>query len=172
MSKSKIEEFFRDVPKDGVFVRSPYNYDRDAASIASGLSCPEETLAQQQFKDENNPNLIMERYARTGDLSLLQRNNAPQFGDFTGAVDYRTALHRVQEAQAFFSELSANVRARFGNDPEQFLAFFADEKNIPEAIKLGLAKEGTPLPEPLAPVASKTVKGDKGSSAKAEPAAD
>lgn len=152
------------------FIRSAFNYDTDSASLDAGLACLDESLAQQQFKDDNNPNLIMERYARTGDMSLLMQKNAPQFGDFNGAVDYRTALHRVMEAKEFFSQLSAPVRARFGNDPEQFLAFFADENNIPEAIRLGLAKEGTPLPDPIPPVASNTVKGGKGSSAKADPA--
>nr|QJB20513.1 MAG: internal scaffolding protein [Microvirus sp.] len=153
------------------FLRSAFNYDTQAASIESGLSCPEESLAQQQFKDDNNPNLIMERYARTGDISLLQSANAPQFGDFSHAVDYRTALHRVQEAQAFFAQLSAPIRARFENDPEKFLHFFSDPNNIPEAIKLGLATEGTPLPEASLPTASKHGKGGKEASAPQEPPA-
>ena len=131
-----------------LFIRSAYNYDTAAASNESGLLCEDASLAQQQFKDDNNPNLIMEKFARTGDLSLLQTGGSPQFGDFTSAVDYRTSLDRVNEAKLFFSQLSAETRKRFDNDPAQFLEFFEDPKNLSEAIKLGLMKEGTTLPEP------------------------
>ena len=50
------------------FMRTPYNYDTDEVSVDSGLVCPEPTLAQQQFKDEADINLILERFGRTGEL--------------------------------------------------------------------------------------------------------
>ena len=36
-------------------------------------------------------------------------------------------------------QLPAKARARFQNDPQQFMEFMNDEENIAEAIKLGLA---------------------------------
>ena len=48
------------------FLRSLYNYDRDAASSESGLACDDPTLAQQQFRDEADINTILERFGRTG----------------------------------------------------------------------------------------------------------
>lgn len=145
------------------FLRSAFNYDTDIVSAETGLECLDPSLAQQQFKDDNDPNVIMERFARTNDMSLLQGAGSPQFGDFVDATDYRTSLNRVLAAQDFFNQLSANVRARFHNDPAEFLDFFNDSKNLSEAIKLGLMKEGTTLsPEsPLAPAITPS-KGDKG----------
>lgn len=155
------------------FLRSAYNYDTKAASDESGLSCPEPTLAQQQFADDNDPNLIMERYARTGDLSLLQARSNGVFGDFTTAPDYREALNRVTEAQSMFSQLSAKVRARFNNDPAEFLEFFNDSSNLEEAVKLGLIDPDAPSLKPAAPATPKTVKGEAGASPKGEtPAAE
>lgn len=128
------------------FLRSAYNYDTNAASDQSGLLCEDESLAQQQFKDDNNPNNIMDKFARTGDLALFG-DKTPQFGDFTDAVDYRTALHRVNDANAAFADLSAAVRSRFNNDPAEFLEFFNNPANADEAIKLGIAtrKDSSPL---------------------------
>lgn len=140
MSKSSVTEFFDKVLRENpfaVFVRSPYNYDVKAASSAAALHCPEETLAQQQFKDESDPNTIMKRFASTGDPSLLQVKS-PQYGDFSGVSDYHSAVNAVIEAEAGFMELNADLRARFNNDPGQLLDFLADGKNRDEAIKLGL----------------------------------
>lgn len=155
-----------------VFIRTPYNYDTDAASFESGLSCPEPTLAQQQFKDDNNPNLIMETFARTGDLTPYLDPTKMQFPDLVDAVDYRTALHRVQEAEDMFYALPAKVRARFENDAGQFLEFFQNPENLSEAISLGLMKEGTTLPKDASSGPPPKAKADEASSASKKPPAD
>ena len=122
--------------KKSIFIRTPYNYDTDEVSNETGLVCPEPTMAQQQFRDEADINTIMERFGRTGELVAPVR--MPQYGDFTGVSDYQTALNAVIEAQASFDALPANVRARFENDPGQFVEFCLDDKNREEAVRLGL----------------------------------
>jgi len=122
--------------KVSVFLRAAYNYDADEASLESGLSCPEPTLAQQSFKDECDINTILERFAVTGELPNNVR--MPQYGDFTGISDYQSALNAVIAADDSFMQLPASIRARFDNDPALFVEFCGDESNRDEAIKLGL----------------------------------
>ena len=117
-------------------LRCEGQYDPDEASNASGLSCPEPTLAQQQFKDECDINTILERFAITG--VLPQNVRAPQYGDFTDAMDYHTALNAVIAADHAFMELPAAVRSRFNNDPGAFVDFCSDPSNRAEAEALGL----------------------------------
>lgn len=118
------------------FVRSPYNYDTMAASDESGLFCADPSLTQQQFKEETDINYIIDLYTRTG--VLPQSNITPQFGDFTHATDYHSALNLVKASEMTFMSLPAALRARFGNDPGQLIGFLNDSENRDEAIRLGL----------------------------------
>lgn len=124
--------------KNSVFLRTPYNYDTDAASNESGLACEEPSLAQQHYKDECDINNILRQFNITG--LLPESPLSPRFGDFTGIGDYHTALNRVMAAQNEFEALPAQIRARFNNDPAQLIEFLDDEKNRPEAEQLGLVE--------------------------------
>ncbi len=125
--------------KNSLFLRTPYNYDTDAASNESGLACEEPSLAQQHFKDECDINTILERFNITG--MLPQSPLSPRYGDFTGIGDYHTALNRVIAAQDEFEALPAQIRARFDNDPSKLIEFLQDETNRPEAEELGLVEK-------------------------------
>lgn len=122
--------------KNGVFLRTPYNYDKDAASNESGLHCEDASLAQQHFKDECDINNILRQFNITG--LLPQQTLSPRYGDFTGIGDYHTALNRVIAAQDEFEALPAQIRARFDNDPAQLIEFLQNSENRPEAEELGL----------------------------------
>lgn len=133
----------------GPFVRTPYNYDMEAASLESGLACPEPTLAQQQFKEECDINTIVKNFGLTGQLPENVR--MPVSGDFTDAVtDYQSALNMVIEADAAFMKLPADVRAEFQNDPQKLLLFLEDDKNRERAVKLGLLVPPSVPAEPIA----------------------
>jgi phage internal scaffolding protein len=122
--------------KNTVFLRTPYNYDRDAATNESGLACEEPSLAQQHHKDECDINNILRQFNITG--LLPESPLSPRYGDFTGIGDYHTALNRVIAAQDEFEALPAQIRARFNNDPAELIEFLEDDKNRPEAESLGL----------------------------------
>lgn len=133
------------------FLRTPYNYDVDEASLEHVVHCEDPSLTQQHFADEVDINRILDRFAVTGVLSPAQQNQGiPQFGDFTGNYDYQTMLNMVREADASFLSLDPKVRARFANDPHQLLSFLADPANQAEAVALGLVN---PPPAPPAPPA-------------------
>ena len=129
------------------FLRTPYNYNRDEASNESGLECLDPTMAQQQFREECDINTIMERFGRTGELIAPVR--MPQYGDFDGVNDYHSAMNAIVEAQSAFDQLPAKLRARFSNDPAEFVEFCTNEENRDEAIRLGLVQ--API-QALAPV--------------------
>ena len=120
------------------FLRTPHNYDRDIASNESGLECLDPTMAQQQFREECDINTIMERFGRTGELIAPVR--MPQYGDFDGVNDYHSAMNAIVDAQQNFDALPAKLRARFSNDPAEFIDFCMNEDNREEAIRLGLVE--------------------------------
>ena len=115
------------------FLRTPYNYDRDAASNESGLACEEPSLTQQHFKDETDINNILRQFNITG--LLPEAPLSPLYGDFTGIGDYHSALNAVYAAEDEFMTLPAQIRARFENDPAQLIAFLSDENNRPKASR-------------------------------------
>ena len=137
------------------FLRTPYNYDTMAVSNETGLKCEEDTLTQQQFKDECDINNIMERFGLTGELP--SNPLPPQYGDFSGVLDYHSAMNAILAAQDAFNELPAQLRARFDNDPNNLIEFLQDANNLDEAAKLGLVDLKEPqVPEPPASVPSDT----------------
>lgn len=155
------------VDEDGTitypFVRSAYNYDRDAVSAATALDTPEPTLTQQQFIEDADINTIVERFGLTGQVP--QNVRMPLEGDFTEAVtDYRTALDMIRDADEAFMSMPAQVRKEFDNDPQKFMEFVANPANKDRAKELGLlvpdAEPAKPLevrviPDPVSPDAAK-----------------
>ena len=125
--------------KNTVFLRTPYNYDKDAASNESGLHCEDASLAQQHFKEECDINTILQKFNITG--LLPEQTLSPRYGDFTGIGDYHTAMNRVIAVQEEFEALPAQIRARFENDPQQLIEFLDNSENRPEAEKLGLVEK-------------------------------
>jgi len=119
-----------------VFVRSAYNYDRDAVSHETGLECLDGSKTQQSFAQEADINTIVNRFGVTGQLPSPAR--LPSYGDFEGVWDYQSALHALKNAENAFMGLSADIRKRFDNDPALFVEFCSNDANRDEAVKLGL----------------------------------
>lgn len=102
------------------------------------LICKDHSLTKQEFKDESNINVLLERYQKTGLLPDMRQDGV--YGDFADVPTYLEALTIVQQAQEAFEKLPASVRDRFGNSPEKFLEFTSDERNADEMVRLGLAE--------------------------------
>jgi phage internal scaffolding protein len=131
--------------KKSPFLRTPYNYDLDAASNESGLHCEDATLTQQHFKDECDINNILRQFNITG--LLPESPLSPRYGDFTGISDYHSALNQVIAAEDEFMALPAQIRSRFDNDPAKLIDFLDNSENRDEAIKLGLVNQPAELPQ-------------------------
>lgn len=130
-----------------IFLRSQFNYDTDQASTDSGLTCKDESLAQQHQKDEADINTIIKRFGISGQLPENLR--VPQYGDFTGVTDYHTAQNLVIAADEAFMRMPADIRARFNNNAGAFVAFVSDENNLEEMEKLGIVTKKTVEPAPV-----------------------
>ena len=130
-----------------MFVRSAYNYDRNLASVESGIVCDDDSRAIQSAEEESNINTIVRRFGISG--KLPDQVAMPKSGDFSGAPDFHTAMNLVRQAQEEFVRVPADVRARFSNDPQAFMNFFEDPANRDEAKHLGLLRDPVPDPAPM-----------------------
>lgn len=96
----------------------------------------EDSLVQQQFKDEVDINTIIRRFGLGGAPAYAQG----VYGDFTGITDYWSAREAVAKAEAGFLALPAEARDKFDNDPGRFLEY-AEGVTEDEMIEyLGLRK--------------------------------
>lgn len=121
------------------FVRSPYNYNMDAESEATGLHCPEDTRTQQHDKEDADINTIVKRFGLTGEMPIIER--IPLNEDFIGITDYHQAAIALKNAQDQFMTLPADIRSKFDNDPGTFLDFTSKEENRAEMEKMGFMKK-------------------------------
>lgn len=131
------------------FIRTPYNYDTNQVSDATGTDTGTDSKTQQQFKDEVDINTIVERFGVTGEMP--PPINFPQVQEFEETFDFQTSMNVIRQAQESFMTLPAKARARFDNNPQKFMEFMNEEDNAAEAVKLGLAikreKPEEPKPE-------------------------
>jgi phage internal scaffolding protein len=137
----------KDLPAAGVFMRTQYNYDHNAASIAHGLSCQEPTRAQQHHKEECDINVILKKFGKTGILPI--NPSEALYPDFSDAVDYHTALNQIIASEREFDLLPSHIRKHFDNDPAKLVYFMQDKKNYDEAVNLGLIAKKPAFTEPV-----------------------
>lgn len=132
------------------FVRDPYNYDTNIAGDESALHCQDPTLTQQHFKEECDINTIVKRFNLTGQLP--ENIRMPTYADFEQVFDFQSAMNAIAQAGEAFDAMPADVRARFHNNPAEFLDFCNNLDNRDEAIKLGLVPPKSPATDnPPAP---------------------
>jgi len=126
-----------------------------------GLKCEDKSLTKQSFKDDCDVDKIIKNYSRTGDITLFTKSMG-QSGDFSAVQDFHTAMNLVANASSQFNSLPSALRDRFNNSIPEFLSFMNDDKNIPEAIKLGIIDGKVIEKTPPTGGASSPVKGDSG----------
>lgn len=132
----------------------------DVESVPQG-----ETLTQQQFIDDCDVNIILNRILKTNEMPALVP--ALLEGDFSQLPSYQEALHTIQHANELFMEIPASTRLRFENDPQKLMDFLADENNNEEAIKLQLKiPKPQPLPDPQTELLSQIAKNTSKSKSK------
>jgi len=141
------------------FIRTPYNYDTNQVSDATGTDTGTDSKTQQQFKDEVDINTIVERFGVTGEMP--PPINFPQTQEFEETFDFQTSMNVIRQAQESFMTLPAKARARFDNNPQKFMEFMNEEDNAAEAVKLGLAIKREQPEEPTNVNAPEPVKKEK-----------
>lgn len=99
-----------------------------------------ETRTKRSMQAECDINVLMAQYEKTGLISHAQEYGG-RYEDLPDAVDYQSALDGLIAADRAFDSLPAKLRARFVNEPANFLEFVQNPANRLEMIKLGLLKE-------------------------------
>lgn len=99
----------------------------------------EESLTDQQYKEECDINNIMRKYA----YNSLPHPSRGFYADLSEVKDYAESLQIVKKAEDAFMQLDPRVRAQFENDPTKLISFLSDSKNADEAVRLGLAHKPT-----------------------------
>jgi len=90
-------------------------------SAAHSDELPQESIVQQQFRDEVDVNTIVRRFGLTGQVPAMQGPGV--YGDFTGITDYESALARIEETRERFMELPPEVREQFNNNPGELARY-------------------------------------------------
>lgn len=128
--------------------RAATAYTGELVNHLTGQVFTPPSLTKQEFANECDINNILADYKMTGQIRHINEKAAQgMYADLPVAQDFQEALNLVMDAERSFASLPSHVRSRFGNNPEQFLAFLQDPANQDEAIKLGLATDNRPPPE-------------------------
>lgn len=88
-------------------------------------------------KDDVCVNNIMKRYANTGIITHLNKNDGT-YADVSEVPNLSEAMQHIVQANMTFRALPANVRRKFNNQPVEYLKWLEDPANDAEAIQLGL----------------------------------
>lgn len=76
----------------------------------------------QSFADSTDIHVILQRFAATGDTSLMNVRQG-MYGDFTSLPkSMADMMQRVIDAEHLFASLPIDVREQFNHDPSQFFA--------------------------------------------------
>nr|AVQ10265.1 minor capsid protein [Gokushovirinae environmental samples] len=118
------------------------------SGVRGDLDYFEPSLTRQEFAEECDINTIMARYEATGVISHVNRAQ-PMYLDTTSYPDLQGAMETFREASEAFAALPAKVRKEFDNDPQKFIDFAVDEKNVDQMREWGLAEPLKPPPEPI-----------------------
>lgn len=126
-----------------VIVLNPFSLDPDSHSNLHGFKAPDDevSLTVQSDAQGADINYIIKQFGLT--QSMPVSSVIPQYQDFSDMpTDYQSALNLVMESDRVFMSYPAEIRARFGNDPVNFISFFNDPANKDEAIKFGFIPAG------------------------------
>lgn len=106
------------IEKDLPVWKTPYNHDTDLEARRTGTYNDEESLTKQEFKDDADINIIMERFLRNG--SLPPPVLPEHFLDLSERPTYFDTQQRLAEASKTFYMLDAQLRAKHLNDPNRW----------------------------------------------------
>lgn len=131
------------------FFKTPHNYDTNAESDRTGLTCKDPSKAQQHQADEADINTIVKRFNVTGQLPQIPL--PPSIADFSDVFDFQTAMNTMAAAKAAFAALPAQIRSTFNNDPHAYVNYVdaaVEAGDLDQLRKWGVAVPAAPEPVP------------------------
>ncbi len=98
---------------------------------------------KQDLRESTDINKIVAKATLTGVLGTgIPGFRKAQYGDFSSAGDFMAQQNKIVKFNHMFEEMSADIRAKFHNQPGELLEFVNNPENKEECISLGL------LPKP------------------------
>lgn len=141
MAKKVVHSFYRP--------HARVQYTGELVNHKTGEVYTPPARTKQQFLEQCDINNIVKQFTKTGQFSHLSANLAKgTYADLPDPIEFQESMNTVIQAEQAFASLPARIRNRFGNDPAEFLDFIGRPENQDEAIKLGLATDNRPPPEP------------------------
>lgn len=128
-----------------IFIAPLRGYDEKAVSVGTQVHTGDRSFVQQHLREEVDVNTIVRRFGVT--RSMPSGPTGGVYGDFTGILDYESAVEAVERAQAGFLALDPEVRERFQNDPGVYLRHvdaLADDQLGPEVGGPAVEPQGQP----------------------------
>jgi len=109
----------------------------------------EPTMTEQCHKDRCDMHNIMRQFEKTGLIEHTSRY-AGKYMDMPNAPSFHEAMNTIAKAESMFETVPAKIRAKFHNDPAEYIEFMQDPKNYDAIKEMGL--DPSHLPEPERPV--------------------
>ncbi len=102
---------------------------------------------KQSQKNETDINLLLERSAREGTMSHLEKYEA-QYADYSD-FNFEGHINTISRGQTIFEELPAEVKREFEQSPAKFFRYVTDPANSDNLAVLlpKLAARGTQMPQ-------------------------
>ncbi len=103
---------------------------------------------KQSYKDSCDINKLLEKGAKQGGLSHIERHGA-KYGDFA-AIDWEQVPLQLAEGRQVFSELPAEIKREFNQSPGEFYEFVTNPENTNRIKELlpAIAERGNFFPRP------------------------
>ncbi len=89
---------------------------------------------KQSQKDECDINKLLERSAREGGLSHLDKYQA-KYEDYSN-YDFEEHTKKIAEMASCFEELPGETKREFNQSPDEYFAFVTDPANVAELPRL------------------------------------
>lgn len=134
--------------------RGRLGYDAKEVSDEVSVYTGDKSLVQQHFKDEVDVNTIVRRFGITAGMPFGP--DGGMYGDFTGIVDYESAVALIKDTESRFMRIPAELREKFNNNPGM-LVRFAQDSSAEEFEAFFRPAEPGPVVPVVAPVVSPVV---------------
>jgi len=136
-------------------IKTRYDYEAQALNKPRVSFINQKSMTNQADMDSADINKIMGKYEKTGVLiDQLGIERKPTYGDFSEVPSYHESLSAIRRIEVAFNTQPAHIRNRFNNNPQELIEFLRDDKNMAEAIKLGIIADekkvdAVPAPTPV-----------------------